>query len=190
MFSAGTGSSVPAGTVCTMSDVACRTDILLLRRNAATGHWCGPSTGPDSANPCLRAPFLVDRRFIANSDAPSLREDHNLPAGAFYAYGQTSIYWMDFRPSVDTDSSYYYCRQLVRFQIGPIDRVLGPNELCGWPTSAGLPLTYWASGRAYGDVDFMAVAPLHAHSFHLFRRTPPAITEVVTILSSPRDPPR
>ena len=159
----------------------------MLRRDAARAQWCGAS------GDCVAAPFVVDHRFVAATDTPSQQEDHALPVSAFYAYGQASVHWIDFRGSpllagstfIHTDTSYQYRRMLVRYRASAI---VTATESPAWPSALGA-VPYRGTGRAYGDVDFMAAATLHGHSLHLFYSLP-APNQTVTVLSSPRSPPQ
>ena len=124
-----------------------------------------------------------------------------MPVLAFYAYGQASIYWLDFRSSTGTDRTYAFFRSLTRYATDPTgggrNAILsGSLETGPWPRSLGLPFTYrlFPSGipYSYGDVDFMAVTPLHGHSMHGVFDTSSMNNYATpfTILSSPRDPPQ
>jgi hypothetical protein len=179
LFTVPGGSDLSGGR-CLTSTGPCRIDTLMLRRDAATRRWCG------SSGTCLAAPFVADRRFVANGDDPSLQEDHTIPVPGFFDYGQASAYWMDFRSSPGTDVNYEYRRRLLRYSG---DSILFSEESAqGWPQSLGVPVPIVIGFQAYGDVDFMATPHLHAHSIHLFAPRSPGT--VVTITSSPRTPPQ
>ncbi len=182
------GGPCDAATV----DPDCRINVLMLRRNATTGRWCGAQPGT-----CRAPPFRVDSSFFANGDTAGQQQDQALPVPAFYSYGQTSVYWMDFGVSPlvpgsafrHDDTRYDYHMRLTRYAPGAGDRVVATAETLGWPSTL-VPIPYDVSApnsRAYGDVDFMAAAPLHGHSIHVLN--PITSSRVVTILSSPRSPP-
>ncbi len=190
LFAAPAGVNLTTGAPCgpATTDPNCRIDVLLLRRDAATRRWCGRTDA------CESAPFAADHRFSANGDPMSQQQDHGLPVAAFYAYGQASAYWMDFRPSplVPTptsptrhdDTLYYNARRLTRYGSG--DTIVASAEVLNWPQALGVPVLYQVAPKSYLDVDSMATEALHSHEAHFFYST----GQVVTILSSPRDPPR
>lgn len=183
-----------SGNACDATDVSCRSEQRLLRRDDATGRWCGVTPGAA----CLLPPFTIPATTVsvsysANGDqmVPLAWVDHVLPQMAFQDFGQVSAFWMDFRGDPSNDLQYDFRRRWVRYQSGTIGTpIVATTETVAWPTSLPLPATYQPPQANYLDVDQTASAHLHAHSFHVVYAAGTGARTIFTVLSSPQAPPQ